>query len=88
MNLGHAGDEALKRGYPPRFETRDRRHQKSKTWVSVAPQKELISCKKILFKYCDKNSTLITWILKVRFSPVRIILMFLQEGNEVIEIDS
>ena len=37
----HTGDKAHKRGIQPDFETRGRRHQKSKTGVSVAPQKGL-----------------------------------------------
>ena len=41
----HAGDKAGKRGIHPGFETQGRRHQKSKTGVSVAPQKGLASSK-------------------------------------------
>ena len=48
MNLRnslHAGDKARKRGIHPGFETQGRRYQKSKTGVSVAPQKGLVSSK-------------------------------------------
>ena len=37
-------------GIHPTFETQGRRHQKSKTGVSVAPQKGLVSYKKFLKK--------------------------------------
>ena len=63
--------EHTSEGIHTSFESKDRRHQKSKTGVPVAPQKGLISCKKFLFKYCDKNSSLITWMVKVQFSPAR-----------------
>ena len=49
-NSLHASDKALKRGIHPGFETQERRHQKSKTGVSVAPQKGLMSSKKFLKK--------------------------------------
>ena len=45
-NLLCAGEEARKRGIHPGFETQERHHQKSKTGVSVAPQKGLMSSKK------------------------------------------
>ena len=48
LNLRHplcGGEEARKRGIHPDFETQGRRHQKSKTGVSVAPQKGLVSSK-------------------------------------------
>ena len=38
-----AGEKARKRGIHPGFEPLGRRHQKSKTGVSVAPQKRLMS---------------------------------------------
>ena len=41
-----SGNKAAQSG----FETQRRRHQKSKTWVSVASQKELMSSKKIFKK--------------------------------------
>ena len=41
----HAGEKARKRGIHPGFETQGRRDQKSKTGVSVAPQKGLVSSK-------------------------------------------
>ena len=40
------GDEACKQGIHPGFETHGRCHPKSKTGVSVAPQKELMYSKK------------------------------------------
>ena len=40
-----AGEKARKRGIHPGFETQGRCHQKSKTGVSVAPQKGLVSSK-------------------------------------------
>ena len=49
-NLLHAGEEARKQGIHPGFENQGRCHQKSKTGVSVAPQKGLVSSKKIFFK--------------------------------------
>ena len=42
----HIGEEAHKPGIHPGFETQDRCHQKSKTGVSVASQKRLVSSKK------------------------------------------
>ena len=44
-NSWHAGNKARKRGIHPGFETQGRRHQKSKTGVSVAQQKGLMSFK-------------------------------------------
>ena len=44
-NLLHAGDKARKGGIHPGFETQGRHHQKSKTGVSVAPRKGLMSSK-------------------------------------------
>ena len=44
-NLLYAGEEAYKRGIHPSFETRGRCHPKSKTGVSVEPQKRLLSSK-------------------------------------------
>ena len=46
--LQYAGNETHKQGIHPGFETQRRRHQKSRTGVSVAQQKELISSKNIL----------------------------------------
>ena len=46
----HTGKEAWKWGIQSGFETQDRRHQKSKTVASVAPQKGLVSSKFILEK--------------------------------------
>ena len=43
----HAGEEARKPAIHPGFETQGRRHQKSKTGVSVSPQKELASSKNL-----------------------------------------
>ena len=42
----HPGKEEAKQGIHPGFETQDRHHQKSKTGVSLATQKGLISSKK------------------------------------------
>ena len=44
-NSLYAGRKARKRGIHPGFETQGRRYQKSKTGVSVAPQKGLMSSK-------------------------------------------
>ena len=44
-NSLHAGNKARKRGIHPGFETQGRRYQKSKTGVSVVPQKGLVSSK-------------------------------------------
>ena len=44
-NSLYAGEEACKRGIHPGFETQGRRHQKSKTGVSVAPPKGYMSSK-------------------------------------------
>ena len=65
-NLLHAGNEARKQEIHPGFETLDRRHQKSKTGVSVAPQKGLMSSKKILKKSLpfflgEHSSQLVSW---------------------------
>ena len=38
-NLLHTGDQARKQEIHPGFETQGRHHQKSKTWVLVAPNK-------------------------------------------------
>ena len=43
----HTGDKACKRGNYPDFETQSRHHQKSKTGVSVAPQKRTDALQKI-----------------------------------------
>ena len=48
-NSLHTGDKARKRGIPG-FGIQERHYQKSKTGVSVAPKKGLISSKKILKK--------------------------------------
>ena len=53
-NSWHTGDKARKRGINPGFETQGRHHQKSKTGVSVAPQKGLMSSKNFKKK---KSST-------------------------------
>ena len=45
-NSLHAGDKAPKRGIHPGFETQGRHCQKSKTGVSVAPRKGIMSSKK------------------------------------------
>ena len=44
-NLLHTGDEEGKQKIHPGFETHGRRQQKSKTGISVAPQKGLMSSK-------------------------------------------
>ena len=44
-NSLYAGDKAHKQRIHPDFETQGRHHQKSKTGVSVAPQKGLMSSK-------------------------------------------
>ena len=46
----HSGDEVRKLGIHPGFETQSRRRQKSKTGVSVAPQKGLMSFTFVLKK--------------------------------------
>ena len=46
-NSLHAGDKACKRVIHPGFETQGRHCQKSKTGVSVAPRKGLMSSKKL-----------------------------------------
>ena len=51
-----AGKEAHKRGIHPDFETQGRRHQKSKTGISVAPQKDLCPTK-IKKKKCTSNNS-------------------------------
>ena len=45
-----AGEKGHKWGIQPGFETQGRRHQKSKTGVSVAPQKELVTSTQFLKK--------------------------------------
>ena len=50
-NSLHASDKAAKWGIHPGFETQGRCHQKSKTGVSVAPQKGLVSFKRVLKKF-------------------------------------
>ena len=47
----HAGDKAWKRGIHPGFETQRRHYQKSKTGVSVAPRKGLISSQNLKKKF-------------------------------------
>ena len=49
-NMFCARNEARKQGIRPFFETQGRRHQKSKRGVSMAPQKGLMSKKKIFSK--------------------------------------
>ena len=49
-NTLHTGNKACKQGIHPGFETHDGRHQKSKTGVSVAPQKGTLSSEKFLKK--------------------------------------
>ena len=49
-NSWHTGDKACKQGIHPGFETQGRRHQKSKTGVSVDPRKGLMSSKNLLKK--------------------------------------
>ena len=46
-NSLHAGKKARKQGNNPGFETQGRRYQKSKTGVSVASQKGLVSSQKL-----------------------------------------
>ena len=46
-NSLHAGDKASKQGIHPGFETQGRHRQKSKTGVSVAPRKALMSSKNL-----------------------------------------
>ena len=52
-----AGEEARKWGIYPGFETQSRCHQKSKTGVSVAPRKGLMSSR----YFCVKNSQNFWW---------------------------
>ena len=52
-NSLHTGDKSHKPGIHPGSETQGRYHQKSKTGVSVALRKGLMSSKKILKKYID-----------------------------------
>ena len=51
----HAGEKTHKQGIHPGFETQGRHHQKFKTGVSVAPQKELVSSKKFKKKKLKKT---------------------------------
>ena len=62
----YAGDKAGKQGIHPGFETQGRRYQKSKTGVSVAPRKGLLSSNNLKKKkfscpllgtFCDTNET-------------------------------
>ena len=46
-NSWHTGNKACKQGIHPGFETQERSHQKSKTGVSVAPQKGLMCSKNL-----------------------------------------
>ena len=55
----HTGKEACKQGIHTAFETQGRCHQKSKTWVLVAPQKGLMSSEfffPIFFRRNDRVS--------------------------------
>ena len=54
-NSLHTGDKAHKQWIHPGFETQGRHHQKSKTGVSVAPQKGLMSSKRFLKKKKKKE---------------------------------
>ena len=54
-NSLHAGDKAHKQGIHPGFETQGRRHQKSKTGVSVASRKGQMSSKNFLKNFKKKN---------------------------------
>ena len=63
-NSWHAGNKARKRGIHPGFETQGRRHQKSLTGVSVAPQKGLMSSKNLLKK---KRSLEMTYVDMYRY---------------------
>ena len=49
-NSLHAGDKVRKQGLHPGFETQVRLYQKSKTRVSVAPRKGLLSSQKFFLK--------------------------------------
>ena len=74
----HAGEETCKRGIHSGFETQGRRHQKSKTGVSVAPQKGLGSSENLFLKTkkkkfiftsrCDRNSQIV-WYILVQLVP-------------------
>ena len=55
-NSLHAGNKTHKQGIDPGFETQGRHHQKSKTGVSVAPRKGLMSSKNF-FKKKEKKRT-------------------------------
>ena len=48
------GDEAHKQEIHPGFETQRIHHQKSKTWISVAPQKGLMSSKFFSKSLCGR----------------------------------
>ena len=49
----HTGEKACRKGIHPGFETQGRHHQKSKTGVTVAPQKGLMSSKTSKKKHLD-----------------------------------
>ena len=49
----HVGNKAHKQGIHPGFETQGRHHQKSKTGVSVAPQKGTCFLQNFFKKFCD-----------------------------------
>ena len=54
------------KGFTPGLETQGRRHQKSKTWVSVTPQKGLVSnknTKKFFKKFVS------VFVVLMNFSP-------------------
>ena len=50
-NQLHAGDKAGTREIHPGLENQGGHHQKSKTWVSVAPQKGMMYSKTNLIKH-------------------------------------
>ena len=47
-SLLHADEKARKQGIHPSYETQGRHHQKSKTGISVSPQKFIKNCPSLL----------------------------------------
>ena len=80
----HAGVEADKQGIYPGFETQCRHHQKSKTGVSLAPQKGLVSSKNFFKKVKNKSLSLHSKKMKESFVERNKLSFFRREWQFVL----
>ena len=67
----HANNKACEQGIHPGFQMEDRHHQKSKTGVSVAPQKGLKSPKHFFEKITLYTSKLVPRSFKLTANTIR-----------------